>query len=404
MLKQQLIPAELLMAQDDVLPSVETSRPIAPAPRLHFVDGLRGLAMLSVLLYHCWMYGGQWHLFVSLGARTLDLAACLGYGHVGVNLFLVLSGFCLYWPFTRVGRAEPTLWAFAKKRCRRILPPYYAALLLFWLFLLADVVTHHHYHEDATTVPHVALSLMWHLAMLHNLSPDYILSINGVFWSLALEFSLYILFPALVEGFRRFGPWLPAAAALAVDLSWRHAAASAIGPQTPVADSFVLTNSLPGRCFEFTAGMVAAWAMARLVRETPAESRLLVSRACLGVSLVSGAAAVWVTERYGDGSTFPDALWGLCFAALVVAAVHPASLLHRGLSHPLLVKLGIFSYSVYLIHLPLTKALDAVILHHHLPAALLGVCVIAPLMLLLGYGFHLVFERPFMTAPSSRPV
>ena len=390
-----------------ILPPAEPSvspLPVAapPAPRLHFIDGLRGLAMLSVLFYHCWMYGGHWSLRLPLGGGGVNFAAPLDFGYVGVNLFLVLSGFCLYWPFTRIGRAEPTLWGFARKRCRRILPPYYAALLIFWAFLLLDVLTHHHFHEDATTVPHVLLSLGWHVLMLHNLSPAYILSINGVFWSLALEFSLYILFPLLVEGFRRFGPMMPVAAALAVDLTWRHAVAGILGPQATVAETFVLCSSLPGRCFEFAAGMAAAWAMAKLIHTPSAWQRIGISRACLGMSAASGAAAVWVTLRFGGGSTFPDGLWGVCFASLVVASVRPESLLHRFLSMPGLVKLGIFSYSVYLVHLPLTKALDTLVVHYHLPGALMAFFVIAPLMLLVGYGFHVVFERPFMNTSSSK--
>ena len=186
---------------------------VQPALRLHFVDGLRGLAMLSVLLYHCWQNGGEWG-WTPFGPHSVNLAAPLGFGYVGVNLFLVLSGFCLYWPLTRPDRPEPTLWAFAQKRCRRILPPYYAALL--------------------------------------------------------------------------------------------------------------------------------------------------------------------------------------------VAAAWPAGILNRELSAPWLVKLGVFSYSVYLIHLPLTKALDALAVSHHWPVAVFGVFVIAPLILLLGYLFHLRFEKPFMNAPKSR--
>ena len=374
-------------------------RPAAPAPRLHFVDGLRGLAMLSVLLYHNWLYGGQWRVPLVVGGRAFNLAACLSYGHIGVNLFLVLSGFCLYWPLTRPDRPWPTLWEFTRRRCRRILPPYYAALLFFWALLLLDTVTHRHYHEDATTVHHAVLSLVWHLAMLHNLNPSYVLSINGVFWSLALEFSLYVLFPVLAEGFRRLGPWLPAAAALGIDLAWRHAVAAQVTLGTPPADSFVLNNSLPGRCFEFAAGMTAAWGAARLLRAEEGGQCERISRSCLFLSLASGAAAVGATERWGGTSLFPDALWGLSFAALMAAAARSSSALHRGLSHPALVRLGIFSYSVYLIHLPLTKALDALVLRRHLPPALLGAGVIAPL--LLGYGFHLVFERRFMHTPAS---
>ncbi len=371
-------------------------RTVPSAPRLHFVDGLRGLAMLAVLLYHGWLYGGRWQI-APFGPKGIDFAAPLAFGYAGVSLFLVLSGFCLYWPFTRPGRPEPTLWAFAKKRCRRILPPYYAALGFFWALLLLDVLTHHHFHEDATTVPHAVWSLGWHLVMLHNLSPEYVLSINGVFWTLGLEFSLYLLFPLLAEGFRRFGPWLPLFAALVIDVSWRSMVAAQIGTQMTVADSFVLCSSLPGRCFEFAAGMAAAWTLARLHRGSGAQSRA-VGNLCAALTLAFGAVAVWVTARLGTGSTFPDVLWGGCFAALVVAAVRAESLLHRALSARWLVSLGAISYSVYLVHLPLTKALDAVIVHKHLPAAPLDLGVIAPLMLLLGYGFHCVFERPFMNA------
>ena len=68
---------------------------VQPALRLHFVDGLRGLVMLFVLLYHCRQNGGEWG-WTPFGPHSVNLAAPLGFGYVGVNLFLVLSGFCLY--------------------------------------------------------------------------------------------------------------------------------------------------------------------------------------------------------------------------------------------------------------------------------------------------------------------
>jgi len=172
----------------------------AAAPRLHFVDGLRGLAMLMVLLYHCWLFGGRWQLAVPLGREhSVDLAQMLSFGHIGVNLFLVLSGFCLYWPFTKAGRPEPTLWEFARKRCRRILPPYYAVLVLCGGAALAQAGRE---HDPAAA--HYALNWLWiHALMAQNLRPGYVLTLNGSLWSLALEFQLYILFPVLVEGFRR---------------------------------------------------------------------------------------------------------------------------------------------------------------------------------------------------------
>lgn len=358
--------------------------PPPPAPRLHFIDGLRGLAMLMVLCFHMALFGGGW------GAAN----SVFSYGYVGVNLFLVLSGFCLYWPFAatlpgRLPRREPTLWQFAQKRCRRILPPYYVALLFFWAVLLLDVATHHHFHEDATNFRHVFLSLAWHLVMLHNLRPEYALSIDGVFWSLALEFSLYILFPLLVEGFRRMGPWLTIAVVLAINLAWGEAVRG-IAPYMSNTQAFVLNNSLPGRCFEFAAGMAAA----RLI----AGGRMSVLPAAL-LWLGTAAAAVWATGQCGAVTAIPNILWGLSFAALLTAAATPQGWLHRALSARWLVTLGVFSYSVYLIHLPLTKLLTALALHYHLPAVPFGLLVILPACLTLGYVFFLKFEKPLLRSP-----
>ena len=113
------------MTFTNVQPTQEQPPTATPsAPRLHYIDGLRGLAMLMVLLYHCWLFGGMWSIGPTVGGHHLKIAPILGFGHIGVNLFLVLSGFCLYWPFVKGGtKREPTLWEFAKKRGRRILPP-----------------------------------------------------------------------------------------------------------------------------------------------------------------------------------------------------------------------------------------------------------------------------------------
>src|SRR3712207_1610977 len=93
------------------------------ATRLAFIDGLRGLAMLMVLQFHCWAFGGQWKIDIPLGNQAVDIASLSRLGSAGVSLFLVLSGFCLYWPMVKgSGRAQITLKQFALKRCRRILP------------------------------------------------------------------------------------------------------------------------------------------------------------------------------------------------------------------------------------------------------------------------------------------
>ena len=365
-----------------------------PMPRLHFIDGLRGLAMLMVLLYHCWLFGGLWHIDLPLGAHSVNLASVLGFGHVGVNLFLVLSGFCLYWPFVKGGsRREPTLWEFAKKRCRRILPPYYVALIIFVGFPILHALHHHIKPDFHFTVTWFFL----HVLMIHNLRPQYIVSVNASLWSLALEFQLYILFPVIVEAFRRF----PARAVLLTVMTLSAAYRFFLVQQHYLIDdytAYVLAYSLLGRCFEFVLGMFTAMLVARWHEE--GKSPLRPSDYLLPVIILPLAI---IDSRHGQFQTLTDIAWGLVFASLLLAASRPHLLAHRLLSNRALVSLGIFSYSVYLVHLPLVMFFSKYAEDHfsNTLLVLFQLLLVVPLMLGLGYVFHLLFEKPFMS--SSKP-
>ncbi len=373
--------------------AAETASAPGIMPRLHFIDGLRGLAMLMVLFYHCWLFGGMWVIALPLGRHAVNLAEVLSFGHVGVNLFLVLSGFCLYWPFVKANRKPaPTLWQFAKKRCRRILPPYYASLVFFGGLVLASAIRSH----DASGTAY-ALNWLWiHALMAQNLRPNYVLSVNGSLWSLALEFQLYILFPVFVEAYRRFN----ARGVLWTTLCFCSAYRLFLVRGHFLPDDtygYVLAYSVFGRCFEFALGMFAALLVAR----QHVEKRVLLVPGDFVVLTLVAICAV-VDGRHGHFQTLTDAMWGLLFAALLLAGSRTASLAHRVLSQRLLVKLGIFSYSVYLIHLPLVFALGQYAAHHFSNGVqiLFMLLAVAPLMLCLGYVFHLLFERPFMNMPS----
>ena len=363
-------------------------------PRLHFIDGLRGLAMLMVLACHCWLFGGLWTVTLPLGSHPINLASVLPYGSTGVNLFLVLSGFCLYWPFVKGGtRREPTLWEFARKRCRRILPPYYVTLLLFGTPLFLQAIRHH-------SRPEVDFAWNWlwlHALMAHNLSLTYVIRVDGALWTLALEFQLYILFPLFVEAFRRFNARGVLLTVLVASLCYHLLVwKSQIGPTGYIpdyADGFVLTSSVFGRCFEFALGMYCA----RLVARWHTEQKSSLSWAdYLLFTLILPMG--WLDQ---GRHIFYDAMWGLIYAALLLTASRPRSLVNRALSHRTLVSLGIFSYSVYLIHQPLVISLGHFATRHFSNAEVVGfeLFLVAPLMLGLGYLFHLLFEHPFMNAP-----
>ena len=365
---------------------------VRAAPRLHFIDGLRGLAMLMVLLYHSWLFGGVWSIGLTVGKYSLNLAGLLGYGHIGVNLFLVLSGFCLFWPFVKAGkRSEPTLWEFACKRCRRILPPYYVTLLLsvgLALFLSLE-------NGSPINVGFLVRWLLFHVVMLHNLNPAYATSLNSSLWSLGLEFQLYILFPVLVEAYRRFNSRGVVLTVLVLCSAYRLFLVRG-GFLPDDISGYLLAYSVFGRCFEFALGMFTASLVARWHEEQKNPLRWTD-----GLLLAVIIPAAILDGRHGHFQTLTDAMWGLVFAALILGGSRAHARTHRFLSNRTLVSLGIFSYSIYLIHLPLILLLGsyARVHFHNTGQVLFMLLVAAPLMLVLGYLFHLLFEKPFMTAP-----
>lgn len=370
---------------------LQTATPsLKPTPRLHFIDGLRGVAMMMVLLFHTWNFGGRWRVNLPF-SHSINLAAALGLGHIGVHLFLVLSGFCLYWPFVKNGaRRQPTLWEFAKKRCRRILPPYYVALFFFGGAALFQTL----FLQGPYTLRYLLEWVGYHSLMLHNVKPDQFYGINGAFWSLALEFDLYILFPLLVVLFQRFPARGVVFAVLALSLVVRSAIVASTGQQGDGAYD-VLINSVFARCFEFTAGMFAAVQVARRHRDPAAK---LVAPLDVFVTIALLAAAV-LGRKHGGIDIVNAALLGILFSSMLIAASRPHTFLHRMLSARGIVTLGIFSYSVYLIHQPLITAVGAwttIHIHNDFGRMLFELLLIVPVMLGLGYVFHLFFEKPFM--------
>src|ERR1700744_2308019 len=75
-------------------PSGSRSVPVT-GKHLLFLDGLRGLAALLVLVHHMWLqlWPQTYHMLPS--GRMLFATGWLGYGHFGVTAFIVLSGFSL---------------------------------------------------------------------------------------------------------------------------------------------------------------------------------------------------------------------------------------------------------------------------------------------------------------------
>ncbi len=359
----------------------------APAsrPRLHlpYVDGFRALAALYVVQCHAWVQtwpSGDW---------SRSVFGWLVPGDYAVILFIVISGFCLNLPV--VGRGG-TLGAggaprFFFRRARRILPPYYAALALSIALGLWVVATPTHRQFDISW-PITTAGVLTHIFLVHNLSTHTISQVSVPLWSIAVECQIYLLFPLLIWIRRSFG--MPAMLGITY-----------IGAM--MLDTLISNTSFIGLApmyvFFFALGMFAAEA----ALAPPKRAYLWLFGVCCALAICAGFKPI----LYAFTAT--EIIYGLLGAsALIVCAHRPRNPLARITGSRPLARIGLFSYSLYLIHFPLLYVLwQHVALPMHLGRvatyALMATAGVA-LILLFSYAFYLIFERPFLNSPASVPV
>jgi peptidoglycan/LPS O-acetylase OafA/YrhL len=361
--------------------------------RSRALDGLRGLAALSVLSFHVWLY----RVDRPHGARSALVDKVLFEANLGLICFFVLSGYLLYRPFVRAaltGSGRVRVRDYAARRVARIVPPYYACLL--GCIALYGVTGHRDLVPPAEYLPLFAV-------FAQNYSLETLMQINPVVWTLSVEAAFYALLPLLgllalrlgPARVRRHGLWLVGLVLLTV--GW-NALEWALGWGA------IPRKTLIAYIGYFAAGMlVATWceqrALRRQARLGPRPSAALTA---LGWSLVI-ATAWWHESTFGTGTLARAALAnlpaGLGFALVVAAATGGGGWSVQWLTSRPLVALGTVSYGVYLWHLPLIIVMrDAGMLPDALPARLLVIVATATAVATLSW---VLLERPLIRRASS---
>lgn len=316
--------------------------------RVRHIDGLRAIAVLSVVAYHAAKHApvpptGVW-------------ATLLWNGRHGVDLFFVLSGFCLSFPslarLKHEGIARFDVVRYAAHRIVRIVPPYWAAILFLVAFF--SIVARFGYTGPAASL---ADNVRW-AAFIDNGIP-----LNGSFWTLPIEFRWYFVFPILlllwVRAPRAFIP--VAAASLLILATWSINRDAAFLP-------------------EFMLGIVAAGVAVAEVR---------IPWWVPVVTAAVAAMAIAVSRAPGVGLTALDfnPLWFAVAFGLVISSSAFAPL-SRVLSFRPLAAVGLASYSIYLVHEPIISFVEWLRIGA-IWAALIG--------LASGFAFWAVAERPFVS-------
>jgi len=364
--------------------------------RLRSIDALRGIAALGVVLYHAVEQGPKWlpnNLFDYL-VRTLQFISSFGY--IGVFLFFVISGFCIHlqWAKARATGVEPDIrfGPFWKRRLRRLSPPYAIALGLFLLIaaIKSEVSLTHFFVYD----------LGMHLLMLHNLDPNTCYTINGVFWTLAIEEQLYLAYFLLLFVRGRWGWGVTIAVCLGGRVAWMllsHVLWLKYGYGLPVPEgalSHWFTWALGAIGVEVFFGQIQLRGWARDLRLAV----LLIAGATLLSYYLPGISKDTALKNVSWFALHP--LWGLGFFILVNRFVLAEQSWIRRSRVPIVVSLfatvGIFSYSLYLTH-------ELVIIQSWRwanPAWLQSVNVLlltVPATIFFAWIFFWFCERPFMS-------
>jgi peptidoglycan/LPS O-acetylase OafA/YrhL len=155
------------------------------------LDGLRGVAILLVIVYHCWGINPP---VVNSLDHIVKLIVQIGWS--GVQLFFVLSGFLITGILLDSKDGRHYFRNFYVRRALRIFPLFYAVLAIY---LVGAAMLPHHFRPPLGSA---AGQEVWYavylsnfsMASLHDMAPSTL----GVSWSLAVEEQFYLVWPLVV--------------------------------------------------------------------------------------------------------------------------------------------------------------------------------------------------------------
>ena len=311
------------------------------ANRIAVLDGVRGLAILLVLIHHC-VYLSGIDRSVTLDRHIFRFADSMW---LGVDLFFVLSGFLITGILFDAKRSHHFFRNFYSRRVLRIFPLYYGFLAIIWALSKTNLTGE---------VGQAFLDTQgWYWLYLSNVqvalfgwqAPEQI----GHFWSLAVEEQFYLLWPWLVWALTRRQLICVATVGFFVALTIRVA----LPFEMTRLGAYVL---LPTRMDALSAGAILAL-LARGPHGLSAFGR--GSKTLLLICSVT-LAGLYLRQRRLD---LMDPLVGTLgfsciaagFASFIAVTLQATKdgLLSRLLSAVPMVMLGKYSYGLYVVHVPL---------------------------------------------------
>lgn len=348
---------------------------------LRHLDALRGALAVYVLIGHCrWLLWAGHSAWLGSAPAVWEVPLAFGsgvfrYGREAVMVFFVLSGFFIHLraaPALRAGLAPPPLPAgtFLARRAHRLVAPYGFALLVTVLIDMAgrtwfpilyaaqtgDALLDQSFARGGYAANNVVPALM---LLPSSLGRDF--GSNGALWSLAYEVVYYLLYPAWLAVRRR-------SAVLAFGAVPLACLALALLPEVPFPSLVLIHYPI------WLAGAFLA------ERVTGVQASF---RAVSLAALVFVAAGLWYLGSNALlGSILAMAVSG---AAVVTACALAPSADRPGLVIRAFEYLGIRSYTLYIVHLPLVSLMGAWAIQSWGSRPLQGWLAVAGVLLTIGF-------------------
>jgi peptidoglycan/LPS O-acetylase OafA/YrhL len=318
--------------------SIDSNLAATPTPRGHMpaLDGVRGLAILMVLIVH---FVGTIEPASTIEKIVKHLA---DYGGMGVDLFFVLSGFLITGILVD-SRTRPAYFRnFYMRRVLRIFPLYYGVLVLGLLIV-----------PRLVTIPGMDIAIR-NQAWLWGYAANILAAITNSweslpmfshFWSLAIEEHFYMAWPLVVylcsnTNLKRAALLVATTAlGLRLVLAACHANTLAIYALTPARLDAIALGSYMAVAARDEGGF------SRLVRIAP--RTLLVSSIFIVVTFI-------ITRIFPSGRELMHQVrqsgFALCFSAILILALAGPQSLRRFFTSKAMSFLGKYSYGLYVFH------------------------------------------------------
>ncbi len=370
-----------------------TGQSVGSLPRgAHFesLDGLRGLAVLAVVMFHTLRIKGEFGLFGAIWGRFQYST------WAGVDLFFVLSGFLITGILLDSRNRTGYFKTFYARRTLRIFPLYYAVLIVALLIVPAVV--------GFGRLPFLYHRLLENQIWMWTYMQNYLQARSahtlpgfGHFWSLAVEEQFYWFWPVVVYLASRkrllqiciaaclLLPVVRLALVLSGDRSW------AIRQYTRTRFDSLLYGAI-------VAIVVRDSGLLRKSRRFAVAAAVVAATVLLGIAVQDGFVPYEAPETLFLGYSAFAAI----FSVLIGYLVTRQSRLSHLLSTKSLRWLGTYSYGIYVFHWPVTQAYQAVIeprlilLHSPWFAGFSCLFTVLAISSVIAYGSFVLFESKFL--------